>query len=491
MSLRADLDKIRQEIERADLDRALDLLNQIPEAGAHRTTISGLRNRFNDWKRRDRQGLLDRSESNAERNRIVFDLLGLLNDIERDHEQEMFADEMPMDTAGEFEPEDTSAPPPPPPAPKPTRSRPRKKSSRPAASEAEAGPATGKVLHSLPNEMTVGQNVMCEVRIAFDEETLRREHRVDDPFVQIRTVKLGAKMRVEIVDPDPGSEAFQITPITNTEQFVARDQSTHWMISVKALRAGDFTLLIRVTALEKRGDDWVPRDTVLHEPVRITGSATTEEVIIPAPLRPPSTGGELAPISTDVLPNIKTILWLSASPDNMDLLGVRREFQRVKEELEDAIDDREIDLQYDPATTTRVLRKSMRRHEPLIVHFSGHGSKEGIFLENSAGRSQLVQTNALSILFKKYASVVNCVVLSACFSEPQATAIAQHIPFVIGSKIALADQEAAGFARTFYEMIANGHDIKESYEEGIMQLELDGQTESAAAIMLFEKNPTA
>ena len=71
--------------------------------------------------------------------------------------------------------------------------------------------------------------------------------------------------------------------------------------------------------------------------------------------------------------------------------------------------------------------------KPQIVHFSGHGSgDDGLALEDEDGNLKLVDTEAIAKLFELFSDTIECVVLNACYSEVQASAIAKHIPYVIG-----------------------------------------------------------
>ena len=49
--------------------------------------------------------------------------------------------------------------------------------------------------------------------------------------------------------------------------------------------------------------------------------------------------------------------------------------------------------------------------------------------ENMSGETHPIQPDALSALFEQFANQVDCVLLNACHSEIQATAIANHIDF--------------------------------------------------------------
>ena len=70
---------------------------------------------------------------------------------------------------------------------------------------------------------------------------------------------------------------------------------------------------------------------------------------------------------------------------------------------------------------------------PQLVHFRGHGGGEqGLALEDETGQIKRVNADALAALFELYANRLQCILLNACYSEVQAKAIAQQIPYVIG-----------------------------------------------------------
>lgn len=84
----------------------------------------------------------------------------------------------------------------------------------------------------------------------------------------------------------------------------------------------------------------------------------------------------------------------------------------------------------------------MLDYKPQIVHFSGHGAGyNGLILEDETGNLKLVNTEALANLFKLF-SGIECIVLNACYSEAQATAIVQYVPYVVGMNKAIGDTAA-------------------------------------------------
>ena len=126
------------------------------------------------------------------------------------------------------------------------------------------------------------------------------------------------------------------------------------------------------------------------------------------------------------------------------------------------------------------MQRSIEDLKPHIVHFSGHGvGEDGLALENEAGDVQLVQAEALAQLFRLFVAPftdppVQCVLMNACYSEVQANAIAEHIPFVIGMNKAVGDKAAREFAVGFYDALGAGREIPIAYEFGKVSISMAG-----------------
>ena len=79
------------------------------------------------------------------------------------------------------------------------------------------------------------------------------------------------------------------------------------------------------------------------------------------------------------------------------------------------------------------LQEALLRFRPDIVHFSGHGTESSeIVVQDGSGAGHAVPRDALGRLFSVLRDNIRCVVLNACYSEPQAQAIADHIDCVVG-----------------------------------------------------------
>lgn len=184
------------------------------------------------------------------------------------------------------------------------------------------------------------------------------------------------------------------------------------------------------------------------------------------------------------------ILFLAANPLDTTRLRLDEESRAIEESLAKAKFQDRFDIRMHWAVRVRDLQEFLLRHQPDIVHFSGHGGKSsGIILENVTGNSQAVSARALSKLFSVLRDSVRCVVLNACYSEPQARAIAEHIDYVIGMSESIGDESAIAFASAFYQALGFGKDIQTAFDLGCVQIDLESLGEQDIPRLLCKKDP--
>jgi hypothetical protein len=194
-------------------------------------------------------------------------------------------------------------------------------------------------------------------------------------------------------------------------------------------------------------------------------------------------------------PALKTILFLAANPKGTTPLRLDQEMRDIAEGLQRSQHREQFRLEQRWATRPRDIQRALLDCQPYIVHFSGHGAGEdGLALEADNGTIQLVDATALSGLFKLFAHHIRCVVLNACHSDLQATAIAQHIPHVIGMKQAIGDRAAMEFAIGFYDALGAGQPIEFAYKLGCSAIRMSGipeeLTPTLQPIPLTTQNPS-
>ncbi|GAB1544193.1 hypothetical protein NUACC21_68690 [Scytonema sp. NUACC21] len=174
-------------------------------------------------------------------------------------------------------------------------------------------------------------------------------------------------------------------------------------------------------------------------------------------------------------PSAKTILILASNPKTTLPLRLDEEVREIETGLQRAKCRSQYKLKQKWAVRIQDVYQALLDFKPQFVHFSGHGTdNDGLVLEDEIGDVRLVETTALAKLFKLFAPPIECVVLNACYSEVQASAIAKHIPYVIGMKKEIGDKAAIKFATGFYNAVGSGESIEFAYKLGCSVIQLDG-----------------
>jgi L-arabinose isomerase len=129
-----------------------------------------------------------------------------------------------------------------------------------------------------------------------------------------------------------------------------------------------------------------------------------------------------------------------------------------------------------------ILIQALLDEPPDIVHFSGHGVEQGIILQDEYGARKVITKEALESLFEEFKDKIKCVILNACYSELQATAIRSVIPIVIGMKAEVDDEAATAFSTGFYQAIGAGKNIPTAFNLGLSTIK--GQPGKDIALLL-------
>ena len=175
---------------------------------------------------------------------------------------------------------------------------------------------------------------------------------------------------------------------------------------------------------------------------------------------------------------MKKILILSANPENTSNLRLDEEIREIKNIIQLSLNRDEFLIITESAVRVDDLTRFLSHHQPTIVHFSGHGATDGLALEDNFGQMQLVSTQALAKLFDLFQSQVECVLLNACYSKEQATAIHQHIDCVVGMNQAIGDRAAIKFSIGFYTALAALRNYEDCFQMGCTAIDLQGIPES-------------
>jgi hypothetical protein len=183
------------------------------------------------------------------------------------------------------------------------------------------------------------------------------------------------------------------------------------------------------------------------------------------------------------------ILFLTADPSDAARLRLGQELREIREKLQLSKHRDRFSLDSRESVRREDITQAIFDVEPQIVHFSGHGMSTGeLCFENILGETQPVQPDALASLFELLARQVKCVVLNACYSEIQAKAISEHIPFVIGMSQAIGDKAAIAFAVGFYKALGAGYSCEDAYKFACVEIRLESIPEHLIPVIYVKKN---
>lgn len=160
----------------------------------------------------------------------------------------------------------------------------------------------------------------------------------------------------------------------------------------------------------------------------------------------------------------KRILILAANPKDTTTLRLGEEISKIERSLRSGKHRDKFVLLPIMAAQVDDLHRILA-DDPTIIHFSGHGDRNGFYFENESGFKVQVTGEQIAALLKECANL-ECVILNACYSKKQAEDIIKYAPYVISISSVLADQVAIKFSQRFYSALAENISIETAYNYG-------------------------
>ena len=191
-------------------------------------------------------------------------------------------------------------------------------------------------------------------------------------------------------------------------------------------------------------------------------------------------------------PPVKKLLILAANPNGTSPRRLDQEVREIEAGLQRAKKRDLFELEQRWAVQPRDVQRALLDVRPQIVHFAGQGEgSQGLVFEGEQDQAIVVDDAALAGLFELFSADIDCVVLNGCYSQMQADAIAQHIPYVVGTAATESTAKdpqkkakkqppptegegAIAFAVGFYDAIGAGRTVEFAYRLGCNALSLEG-----------------
>src|ERR1041385_2228216 len=133
------------------------------------------------------------------------------------------------------------------------------------------------------------------------------------------------------------------------------------------------------------------------------------------------------------------ILILAANPIDTNELALKAEHRLLRNKLADNAELGNCELLFEWSARLPDLLLKVATHKPHVLHFAGHGTRDGICLEDDAGKCSPVSKSQLAEAFKALGGHLRLVVLNSCFSALQGEAIGQSFDYVGGRPAAVPD----------------------------------------------------
>ncbi len=166
------------------------------------------------------------------------------------------------------------------------------------------------------------------------------------------------------------------------------------------------------------------------------------------------------------------VLFFAADPHSVGEGSSRRlqldaEVREIRKRVRASEHRDAIEFDFRPAARAEDLLQALNELKPDIVHFSGHGWSEGIFLMDSRDeRPHPMERAVLGELFRMFRGKIRVVVLNACFSDAQAEAVAREVGCAIGMSGKINDDDAIAFGAAFYGALGFGKSVRAAFDQG-------------------------
>jgi hypothetical protein len=168
------------------------------------------------------------------------------------------------------------------------------------------------------------------------------------------------------------------------------------------------------------------------------------------------------------------VLYLTANADKDNSLRVEVEVRRVQEAIRGSVFRDHVHVEYRPAANLNSLIDGLNDKRPQIVHFSGHGHRGGIAMDNAKVTRPAAKDVSFELLAKALASTDSppkIVVLNSCESSGAKKAVLGVASVVVSMSVSVTDNAATAFATRFYAALASGQSIRSAFAQGQVAVE--------------------
>jgi hypothetical protein len=119
------------------------------------------------------------------------------------------------------------------------------------------------------------------------------------------------------------------------------------------------------------------------------------------------------------------------------------------------------------------LQALLLRHQPHIVHFSGHGNEaQGMVLQDETPHAKPVESTVFAELFRLLKGDIRIIIFNACYAEEQAKQLDGIVDFTIGMSGIIEAQARVEFSAAFYHALTYNRSVAEAFALARSELRL-------------------
>lgn len=167
------------------------------------------------------------------------------------------------------------------------------------------------------------------------------------------------------------------------------------------------------------------------------------------------------------------ILFLAANPnDAKRRLDLDKEVAGIADKIARGTVRDSFVLQTEWCVQPDLVQEALYRHQPHILHFSGHASRTAIALEDRDGKAFPVESGAFARMLRLHKDYIRIVVLNACDTAELARSVVNSIDYTVGMNRPIMDISARVFSVYFYQALAFGRSVPDAFESALAQLDL-------------------
>ncbi len=175
------------------------------------------------------------------------------------------------------------------------------------------------------------------------------------------------------------------------------------------------------------------------------------------------------------------LLYLTANPipdPPSSSLRVDAEVAQVQRAVRGALHRDYVRIEHRPAASPEDLLDGLNDLSPHVVHFSGHGGRQSLAMDNSDVQSPAPRAlgfKQLGRALKTAATPPTLLVMNACDTvSGVAEELLPTVPLVVAMASSVLDTTAAIFAARFYAAIAAGLSVQRAFDQAVLAIELAG-----------------